>query len=62
MFAPALIVFGTAKPLIVNPVPEALAAEMVSAELPVFVNVTVCGKLVPTFTSPKATLAGLIVS
>jgi hypothetical protein len=62
MFAPALMVVGTGKPLIEKPVPEVLAAEIVSAALPVFVNVTVCGELLPTFTLPKATLAGLMVN
>jgi len=62
VFAPALIVVGTAKPLMLNPAPEVLAAEIVSAPLPVLVNVTVCGELPPTLTLPKATLAGLMAS
>lgn len=62
VFAPALMVVGMGRPLIVKPVPEALAAEIVSAALPVLVSVTVCGELLPTFTLPKATLAGLIVN
>jgi hypothetical protein len=61
VFAPALIVVGTAKPLILKPAPDALAAEMVSPTLPVLVNVTVCAELPLTFTLPKATLAGVMV-
>src|SRR3989442_6026140 len=49
-------------PLMVNPVPEALAAEMVTLAVPEFVNVTVCDPLLPTSTLPKLTLAGLGVS
>jgi hypothetical protein len=62
VFAPALIVVGKARPLILKPAPEALAAEIVSAALPGLVNVTLCAELPPTLTFPKATLTGLIVS
>lgn len=62
VFAPALIVAGTARPLMLKPAPDALAAVIVNAALPVLVNVTVCGELPPTFTFPNATLAGLIAN
>jgi hypothetical protein len=61
-FVPALIVAGTERPLMLNPVPEAVAAEMVRAALPVLVSIMVCVELLPTATLPKLTLAGLIVS
>ena len=57
-----LRVSGAVTPLMVNPVPEALAAEMVTLAVPEFVNVTVCDPLLPTSTLPKLTLTGLGVS
>lgn len=39
VFAPALIVAGSARPLIVNPVPEALAAVIVTLAVPELVKV-----------------------
>jgi hypothetical protein len=39
VFPPALIVTGTAKPLMLKPAPEALAAEIVTLAVPGFVNV-----------------------
>ena len=59
---PALMEAGTVKPLILNPEPEALAAEIVNVAFPEFVRVILCVALLPTLTLPKATLAGLIVS
>jgi len=56
VFAPALIVTGTVSPLIVKPVPEALAAVMVTLAVPEFVSVTVWDALLPTATLPKLTL------
>ncbi len=47
-FAPALIVTGTVKPLMLNPVPVAVAAVMVTLAVPVFVSVTDCEPLLPT--------------
>lgn len=40
VFWPALRVIGTVIPLKLKPVPEGLAAEIVTLEVPVFVNVT----------------------
>src|SRR5712692_2720373 len=62
VLCPGLRVSGTVMPLMGNPVPEALAAEIVTLAVPEFVNVTVCDPLLPTSTLPKLTLAGLGVS
>jgi len=62
VLCPGLRVSGAVMPLMVNPVPDALAAEMVTLAVPEFVNVTVCDPLLPTSTLPKLTLAGLGVS
>jgi len=59
---PALIVIGMLAPLVLNPVPEAVAPVTVNVPVPAFVSVTVCVPLLPTETLPYATLAGLIVS
>jgi hypothetical protein len=59
---PALIVIGMLAPLVLNPVPEAVAPVTVNVPVPAFVSVTVCVPLLPTETLPNATLAGLIVS
>jgi hypothetical protein len=62
VFCPGLRVSGTVKPLMLKPVPEALAAEIVKGPVPGLVNVTVCNPLMPTRTFPKLTLEGLAVS
>ncbi len=59
---PALIVNGVVIPLMLNPVPETLAADMVTLAVPVLFNVTVAEPLLPTATLPKLTLAGLAPS
>jgi len=41
VFAPALIVTGTVIPLMLKPVPDALAAEIVTLAVPEFVSVMV---------------------
>jgi hypothetical protein len=61
VFAPALIVTGTVKPLMLKPVPVALAAVIVTLAVPEFVSVIVCGLLLPTATLPKLTLEGFAV-
>lgn len=58
----AAIVCGSVSPVMLNPVPEALAAEMVILAVPVFDNVTGTEPLAPTRTLPKLTLAGLAES
>ena len=59
---PGLTLTGKVNPLALKPVPEAVAAEMVSAAFPEFVSVMFCVALLPTFTFPKLTLVGLMVS
>lgn len=56
---PAPSVFGVVNPLILNPLPDAVACEMVTLAVPEFVNVIVWVPLLPTPTEPKLTLAGL---
>lgn len=55
---PALTVAGKVKPLAVKPVPEALAAEIVTLEPPELVSVSVIVWELPTWTLPKARLDG----
>src|SRR5260370_142955 len=59
---PAAIVSGTVKPVMLNPVAEALAAEIVMLAVPELLNVKVCVPLLPTSTFPKLKLEGLAVS
>ena len=60
--APGLSVRGTFSPLMLNPVPVAVACEMVTLDPPVFVSESVKVRLLPTWALPKARLAGLEVS
>ena len=62
VLCPAAIVCGVEKPLMLNPAPEATTCETVALALPVFVNVIVCGLLLPTCALPKFTLPGFAVS
>lgn len=62
VFAPALIVTGTVNPLMLKPVPDALAAEIVTIAVPVFVKVMGTDPVLPSRRLPKATLAGLAES
>ena len=55
---PAFRVKGVVRPLMLNPVPLALAADIVVLAVPVLVNVTVTELLVFTSTLPKLTLVG----
>ena len=50
---------GNARPLIVNPAPVTLAAEMVRLEPPELVSVSLSVLLLPTVTLPKLKLVGL---
>ena len=59
---PAFMVVGTDKPLIVKPVPEAAACEIVMLTVPEFVNVIGADPLPPTRTLPKSTLQGFAES
>ncbi len=58
---PANRVIGGVRPLVLKPGPETWTWEMLTLELPELVSVTVC-VLVPTATSPKLRLVGLVVS
>src|SRR5713226_7428130 len=62
VLCPGLRVSGAVMPLMVNPVPEALAAEIVKLAVPELLNVMVCVPLLPTSTFPKLKLEGLAVS
>src|SRR5260370_18294336 len=62
VFCPAASVRGTDKPVMLKPVPEVLAAEMVTLAVPELLNAKVCVPLPPTSTFPKLKLEGLAVS
>src|SRR5713101_5536700 len=62
VFCPAASVSGTDKPVMLNPVAEALAAEIVMLAVPELLNVKVCVPLLPTSTFPKLKLEGMAVS
>jgi len=47
-------------PLVLKPAPEVVTPEIVTFEFPVFVTVTFCELLLPTFTFPKLRLVGLM--
>lgn len=61
LVAPGLSV-PAVKPLIENPVPEALAAETDTGAVPVFVSVMVFDVVLSTSTLPKLTLDGFAES
>jgi hypothetical protein len=56
---PALMVVGSDKPLMLKPVPEATACEIVTLAVPEFVNVIGTEPLLPTRTLPKLRAPGL---
>ncbi len=62
VFCPTARVSGMDKPVMLKPVPEALAAEMVTLAVPELLSVKVCVPLPPTSTLPKLKLEGLAVS
>lgn len=49
-------------PLTEKPIPVVLTWSMLALASPVFVSVTVCATLLPTFTLPKSSLVGLAAS
>lgn len=57
-FWPALIVAGSASPLIAKPLPEICAAVITRSTLPLLVILAVCVAFCPTFTFPKLSDAG----
>ena len=62
VFCPAASVSGIDNPVRLNPVPEALAAEIVTLAVPELLNAMVCVPLPPTTTLPKLTLEGFALS
>jgi hypothetical protein len=61
-FCPALIVNGVDRPDMLKPVPETLAAEIVTLAVPPLARVIGTESLLPTRTLPKPTLAGVAAS
>ena len=59
---PAFSVIGVAKPLMLNPAPEALAEDTTTLAVPVFVNVTATETVAPMTKLPKLMLPGLALS
>lgn len=59
---PGVKVSGTVTPDSENPVPLAVIWVIVTLDVPALVNETFCEELLPTFTLPKAMLAGLAFS
>ena len=62
VFPPALIVTGTVNPVMLKPVPDALAAEIVTLAVPELVSVMTSVALLPTKTLPKLYVDGFAVS
>jgi hypothetical protein len=61
VLCPAFSVNGVARPLMLNPVPEALPAEIATLAVPEFVRVTLTDPLAPTSMPPKLMLVGFAV-
>ncbi len=59
---PAVSVRGSESPLMLNPVPVAVACEIVTLPVPLLVSVTVWLLLLPTVTFPKLRLVGVAPS
>jgi hypothetical protein len=61
VLCPAVSVNGVARPVMLNPVPDALPAEIATLAVPEFVKVTPTDPLAPTSRLPKLILAGFAV-
>ena len=61
VLCPAFNVNGAARPVMLNPVPDALADEIATLAAPEFVRVTLTDPLAPTSILPKLMLAGFAV-
>jgi hypothetical protein len=61
VLCPAANVTGKARPFMAKPAPLTAACEIVRLVLPVLLRMSTCDWLVPTWTFPKATLAGAAV-
>jgi hypothetical protein len=58
---PAFSVNGAVRPVMLNPVPDALPAEIATLDVPEFVRVTLTDALAPTTKLPKLMLVGFAV-
>ncbi len=58
-FFPLLMVAGTERPSMLNPVPDTLACEIVRLAVPAFLRLIVCEFLLPVATLPKLALDGV---
>jgi hypothetical protein len=58
VFLPTAIVAGTVNPLMLNPLPDTVACEIVTLALPPFVKLIICELLWPVVTLPKLALVG----
>jgi hypothetical protein len=61
VLCPAFRVNGLARPVMLNPVPDALPCEIATLAVPEFVTVTLTDPLAPTSKLPKLMLAGFAV-
>src|SRR5947209_20396189 len=61
VFCPAASVSGRDKPLMLKPVPEALAAERVTLAVPELVNVTVCDQIGRASCRERVKISGVAV-
>jgi hypothetical protein len=59
---PAAMLNGVLMPVVLNPAPPTVAAEIVTVAVPLLVRLIVCELLVPVTTFPKAALDGVAVS
>ncbi len=59
---PAAMVSGTARPVMLKPLPDTVAWEIVTLALPALDNLMVCELLVPVTTLPKLALEGVAAS
>ena len=56
---PAAMVSGTVRPVMLKPLPDTVAWEIVTLALPALDNLMVCELLVPVITLPKLALVGV---
>jgi len=61
VLCPAFSVIGAARPVMLNPVPDALPDEIATLAVPEFVRVTLTDPLAPTSMPPKLMLPGFAV-
>ena len=61
VLCPAVSVCGAARPVMLNPVPDALPCEIVTLAVPAFFKVTLTDPLAPTSKLPKLMLVGFAV-